>query len=179
MAIDLREVLGKLDRDPSGMLSDFDLFATHNWITAAFFAVLFGDDGEAEALTEPVSKSNAAPVLSSDSNKNKALETSGPEDPSPSPTAAKIDEGIRKYTDFRTGTPTFMSIRVLRVEIGSPYEHHFMDDLESFFWVILWGVAQHVDPDEVVTRKALVILNQLDQSNLDSMAGLKLGMLTE
>ncbi|KAG8742974.1 hypothetical protein FRC10_000596 [Ceratobasidium sp. 414] len=162
----LREVVDKLDRDPTGMLSDFDLFATHDWITAAFFAILFGEDEEAKALTEPELKSNAAPVLSSGSSKSKSLKTLGPQVPSVPRATAKIDGGTRKYIDFRT------------VEIGSPYEHHFMDDLESFFWLIVWCVAQHVDRGKTETEAASTVLNQLDRSSLGDMAIIKVGMLT-
>ncbi|KAF8755605.1 other FunK1 protein kinase [Rhizoctonia solani] len=84
--------------------------------------------------------------------------------------------GVKRYKtiDFRTGTPTFMSIRVLRVEIGTPYVHHFMDDLQSFFWLLLWCVVEHRDINDdkngtavQPTRKAAGLLAKLDRADSD------------
>jgi hypothetical protein len=58
-----------------------------------------------------------------------------------------------------------MSMRVLRVPSGQRYNHHFLDDLESFFWLILWSVVTHLDPGAGrPTQSALNMLNSLDIS---------------
>jgi hypothetical protein len=58
-----------------------------------------------------------------------------------------------------------MSIRVLEVPLGQRYNHCFLDDLESFFWLILWSVAAHLEPGaHHPTRNALKMMNCLDQS---------------
>ncbi|KDN45781.1 hypothetical protein RSAG8_04614, partial [Rhizoctonia solani AG-8 WAC10335] len=66
-----------------------------------------------------------------------------------------------------------MSMRV--IEFGdTPYEHHFMDDLESFFWLILWCVIEHMDPgsDEhggsrQRTQAATSFLSRLNPADLE------------
>lgn len=63
-----------------------------------------------------------------------------------------------------------MSTRILNVGVGQPYKHHFTDDLESFFWLILWCVVEHVDdrgtqPTEVARK----LLRSLDRQNLDDI----------
>jgi hypothetical protein len=64
-----------------------------------------------------------------------------------------------------------MSIRVLRVPLGQRYEHHFLDDLESFFWLILWSVAGHLEPGvDHPTQSALNMLNSFDLSYDDIRA---------
>ncbi|KAG8681589.1 hypothetical protein FRC08_015538, partial [Ceratobasidium sp. 394] len=169
----LQDFLIKLDRNPRGMLNDFDLFAIHDGMEAIFFGDSSSGDGESGAedtgereskrrrLTPPTSQS----VLSSDSSKGKAREA--PASKSSLTQAAEADKGVRQRIDFRTGTPTYMSVRVMEVGIGCRYHHHFMDDLESFFWLILWCVAEHVDgPDTKPTVGAQEVLDTLDQSNL-------------
>ncbi|CUA68394.1 Presequence protease, mitochondrial [Rhizoctonia solani] len=67
----------------------------------------------------------------------------------------------------------FYSIRVARM-IMTPelkYQHHFYDDLESFFWVMLWTAISHVDSrgkerSESATRY-LANFHQTDPSRLD------------
>ncbi|KAG8733187.1 hypothetical protein FRC10_000375 [Ceratobasidium sp. 414] len=161
-----------MDRDPTGMLNDFDLFAIHGGMEAAFFGDSSSENEESgmedaerglkrRRLTPPPSQS--AP--SSDSSKGKAREAPTPK--SSLAQVVEVDKGVRQRIDFRTGTPTFMSVRVMEVGIGCRYHHHFMDDLESFFWLILWCVAEHVDgPGTKPTVQAQETLDALDQPNL-------------
>lgn len=72
----------------------------------------------------------------------------------------------------------FMSVRVLQVPPGHRYEHHFMDDLESFFWLILVCIIEHVDPPGGrPTEGALKLLRKFDRYNLDCVASAKIGFL--
>lgn len=79
-----------------------------------------------------------------------------------------------------------MSTRILDVKVGERYEHHFMDDLESFFWLILWSVIQHVDCDpdgdrkhNVPAERAQELLDQLDRADVlfETLSGTKQRML--
>ncbi|KAG8692988.1 hypothetical protein FRC11_003237, partial [Ceratobasidium sp. 423] len=106
--------------------------------------------------------------------------------PNFSPIIAQTSNKTYKPIDSRTGTPTFMSTRVLRVSVGERYEHHFMDDLESFFWLTLWCVAQHTDRDpegnaKNPSQKALDSLRHLDRadSDFETLAASKNLILTD
>ncbi|KAG8689087.1 hypothetical protein FRC08_011126 [Ceratobasidium sp. 394] len=131
----LQEVLDGLDRDPTGMLNDFDLFTTHGELGATFFGDLPSEDADCET-EEPGSKrrklDSGAAALSPSSSSNKGK---GREGDTPGKSSLNCAVGANKRVcqaiDFRTGTPTFMSLRVLRVKPGHRYEHHFMDDLEE------------------------------------------------
>ncbi|KAG8779117.1 hypothetical protein FRC12_024629 [Ceratobasidium sp. 428] len=158
----LQKVLDELDRDPSGTLSDFDLFATHAWIS--------------DVLAEDEAESGASDVsgVVTQRGVTKAGQYS-----SLSQTTI-LDESARKRIDFRTGTPTFMAVRVLKVKVGNSYAHHFMDDLESFFWLIVWCVAQHMDEGKsIATTQASLVLNQLDRSCLRDIANYKTAVFGE
>jgi hypothetical protein len=72
-----------------------------------------------------------------------------------------------------------MSIQVLSVRPGRHFNHTFLDDLESFFWLILWSVAAHLDPGEEPTDDALRTLQALDRPDLEDMAGRKMRLLRE
>ncbi|KAH7322126.1 hypothetical protein B0J17DRAFT_251454 [Rhizoctonia solani] len=179
-----QETIVKRGQDPSGLLGDFDLAATHTGLGPEFYSdgPMKGRDVDSRthgADTEPNAKRLKRDEDSSDhsSSADDVWEQSKPNRP-PATTYKNID--------FRTGTPTFMSVRVLLVEVGTPYEHHFMDDLESFFWLILWCVVQHTDPASDETRgssqptnKALRLLRQLDRadSDFDTLARSKHSLL--
>ncbi|KAG8769580.1 hypothetical protein FRC12_004882 [Ceratobasidium sp. 428] len=65
----------------------------------------------------------------------------------------------------------FMSTRVMKIGVGQRYEHHFTDDLESFFWLILWSVIGHVDVEGThPTGIALRMLNLYSRRDLDFVA---------
>lgn len=70
-----------------------------------------------------------------------------------------------------------MSVRVLRVRPGNPYPHSFLDDLESFFWLILWSAAAHRDPKSQTTYEAQDILNSMSDCNLRGLMSWKKGQL--
>ncbi|KAG9089330.1 hypothetical protein FS749_001423 [Ceratobasidium sp. UAMH 11750] len=177
----LQEVLDRLERDPTGMLNDFDLFTTHSNLGVVFFGESYPEDGE-RRMGEPepkrrkLSSGVVASAPSSSSNKGKASEDAS-RGSSPS-RAVEMDKKARQALDFRTGTPAYMSVRVLKVKLGRHYEHHFMDDLESFFWLILMCVVEHVDsPDSQPTEDALDLLGQLDRHSLSDLATAKGNLL--
>ncbi|KAG9087787.1 hypothetical protein FS749_002647 [Ceratobasidium sp. UAMH 11750] len=179
----LQEVLARLDRDPTGMLNDFDLFTTHGELGDAFFGDLPRESDERE-LDEPGPKrrklsSGAAVSTPSSSDKGKAKEQRTPDGSSLS-RAVKVDQGACQAIDFRTGTPTFMSARTLHIPVGQRYAHHFTDDLESFFWLMLWCVAEHVDSeDSQPTASALELLDSLNRANLNDIARTKSDLLSK
>ncbi|KAG9120048.1 hypothetical protein FRC07_004623 [Ceratobasidium sp. 392] len=173
----LRDVLKRLGRDPSGILNDFDLFTTHSQMGAAFFGESTEDEESGRGMKRRKLDSTA---IDSSSPIDKSEKHQAPESQESSLNhIVNAAKGVCQGIDFRTGTPTFMSKRVLKVPVGQRYEHSFMDDLESFFWLVLWCVVEHVDgprtgPQRVEqTQGAVRVLNLLDQSNLDSIATTK------
>lgn len=73
-----------------------------------------------------------------------------------------------------------MSVRVLKTNPGVRCPHNFMDDLESFFWLLFWSVAAHLDPKKKnATSEALYTLRMLDNDHMGTIAGSKLIILAE
>lgn len=72
-----------------------------------------------------------------------------------------------------------MSIRSLAMKPGARDEYNFMDGLESFFWLILWSIAVHLDPDQHLTSTAQTTIGLLEQVDLDRLAVYKKGLLFE
>jgi hypothetical protein len=93
--------------------------------------------------------------------------------------------GLRLYYNilsflFAQGTPAFMSSRVLRVKRGVEYRHTFLDDLESFFWVIFLCAAAHLDGDDAKpTEDAQRVLSLVHQYDLSSLGEWKSSMLLD
>ncbi|CAE6529582.1 unnamed protein product [Rhizoctonia solani] len=152
-----QETIIQLGRDPIGFLSDYDLAATHGGMGSAIFGHTPTANGESyfqipntehaidiEPNAKRLRKDEDNAYVSSAPGASNAREEKKPEEFKSSPFKVSGHKSYRPI-DFRTGTPTFMSIRVLLVELGTPYDHRFTDDLESFFWLIFWCVVQHVD----------------------------------
>ncbi|KAG8732885.1 hypothetical protein FRC10_000544 [Ceratobasidium sp. 414] len=161
----LQEVLDCLGRDPTGVLNDFHLFTTHGALGGVFFGESCSKDEQHNA-DEPGSKRRklssgaVASSPSSISNKGKGREDAPGSSLS---RAVGVDKKACQAIDFRTGTPTYTSVRILKVKLGRRYEHHFIDDLKSFFWLIFVCVIEHVDsPGSQPTEDALELLGQLD-----------------
>ncbi|KAG8761605.1 hypothetical protein FRC11_013643 [Ceratobasidium sp. 423] len=190
----LQAKLTELSRDPRGFLSDYDLFATHSGMEFEFFGEsLKRKDGESDSQAsdiedatepgpDPKRRKQNSRSIPSNSSTGKARERDQSEESNRLPTKTPANKTY-KPIDFRTGTPTFMSSRVLHIKLGERYEHHFMDDLQSFFWLIYWCVIQHVDSGSDgpshPTEDAVKLLDQLDpaDSKLDTLAVLKDGIL--
>ncbi|CAE6466208.1 unnamed protein product [Rhizoctonia solani] len=194
----LHEVLEQLgDRKPTGMLSDFDLHAFHLLDSQCeMLADLVGSGHTDTEIIEPGTTStppSRPPTisLSSRSHGSRPREDDTTVDvPLPKkrrfigrhrasanaaetqPTTQSNDDGIgekKRLIDFRTGTPAFMSVRVLTFQSGERYHHSFMEDLESFFWLVLWSAAAHLDQGRLITPHAQLLLNRLNQTDLFSL----------
>ncbi|KAG8783100.1 hypothetical protein FRC12_020093 [Ceratobasidium sp. 428] len=162
----LRKVLHDLGRDPVGMLNDFDLSKVHNLMGVSFFGNPSSENWNFKADPEKISRSTGARSAPSTTPKESRLNH-----------ANKTDKYVYRV-DYRAGTPTYMSTRVLKVKLGEQYDHHFVDDLESFFWLILWCVAEHVDaPGAYLTREAQELLESLDRERIDDIAASKVALL--
>lgn len=190
----LREVLVKLSRGPSGMLSDFDLHAKHMHTVGAFARAPNQSTGTAatrsplsdstesrstvelpEAKRRTTNSRRSLPVSISDAQANVSRASAiRPEQ------ASQVQDRRQGKIDFRTGTPAFMSIRVSSIEPGMPYHHNYLDDLESFFWLILWSAAAHIDIDvDYPTNGAQYVLDSMDQDSLRALADWKRSHLSK
>jgi hypothetical protein len=217
----LREVLSKLDRDPTGMLSDFDLHTIHSSAASKLAPTQeptptdgnhqVGSGQPSPSMPSPESQGtvcwnakkrktncygsvpvqSAQPQASADQQREGATEDTRAHTP--------LMRGTHRLIDFRTvitcscsqsyccflvlirfqGTPAFMSSRVLRVLPGVKYRHTFLDDLESFFWVIFHSAAAHLDSrDAIPTDAAQGTINELDRWDLTNLGSWKSGTLT-
>lgn len=72
-----------------------------------------------------------------------------------------------------------MSVRALETEHGTQRPHKFIDGLESFFWLIFWSVAAHLDPDSDPTPAAQKTIDQLEQLELDQVVSFKKSIFFE
>ncbi|CAE6506380.1 unnamed protein product [Rhizoctonia solani] len=206
----LREILDQLEgREPTGMLSDFDLYAYHS--LASQYAIpsnsatsISAYSAEANhAVTSPATPSvgSISDPLHVSSGTTRSRQEDVADDTRESkrhkissrltvipvtdqilpsrPSTSGPEDKKKRIIDFRTGTPAFMSIRVLSVSPGTQYNHTFLDDLESFFWLILWSAAAHLDAGvDSPTESAQAMLNQLNQSNPRGMRSHKTTQLT-
>ncbi|QRV88363.1 Tyrosine kinase specific for activated [Ceratobasidium sp. AG-Ba] len=153
----------------------FDLFALHGSMGASFFdeprRVAPSCESEEECdNVEPESKRrkiDSGRAVSPSDNSGRDQGKPMKRKDSTRTGVSKADKGVNRNIDFRTGTPSFMSTRIIKLGVGVPYEHHFTDDLESFFWLILWCVVEHVDDDDIEpTQMARDTLHQLDRQSL-------------
>ncbi|KAJ1301900.1 hypothetical protein OPQ81_000740 [Rhizoctonia solani] len=177
-----QETIIRLGRDPVGFLCDFDLAKIHDRAKSESHEQAWKEDracgSRKRAADKGVNGEPAAKRLRWDEDYLGIFSST---------ISRNAQEEEDEQIDFRTGTPTFMSIRVLEVGVGKRYEHHFMDDLESFFWLILWCTVQHIDPRpdgnerNGPTETALTILHYLDRADSDfrTLAHSKRALLTQ
>ncbi|KAG8731609.1 hypothetical protein FRC10_001613 [Ceratobasidium sp. 414] len=71
----------------------------------------------------------------------------------------------------RTGTPAFISAQLLLATNKQPVRHTFLHDLESIFWVLVWTVATHVEPEKVLSEEAQQLIDSLSNRD-DKFLGL-------
>ncbi|KAF8600856.1 hypothetical protein BDV93DRAFT_510526 [Ceratobasidium sp. AG-I] len=184
----LRQYLDKLERPSSGMLSDFDLHTTHWDGVVSAHGLNDGADFNSSSsapISDAPSKrrktdtggSLSITATSETKGKGKARQSIVSEVHN-SRRTPEFDEG-RPLVDYRTGTPTFMSVRVLTTKPGMRCDHNFMDDLESFFWLILWSVAAHLDPKQDPTVTVQETIDLLEQADLVQMLVNKKSLLSE
>ncbi|KAG8708047.1 hypothetical protein FRC11_006855 [Ceratobasidium sp. 423] len=181
----LRSTLEEIGhRDPTGMLSDFDLYTMHSSVPDHTITATSGTS--TARLGSPRSSRRRleedAPLEPSLKRRKTNSHAMAPVVPPPTQGQDQSEDGPqtpsqrekRRLIDFRTGTPAFMSISVLEVDTGAPYHHHFFDDLESFFWLMLWSVAAHLDEGQRhPTPKAQKLLDMLNHDDLEIMSHCK------
>ncbi len=101
----LQEVLDGLDRDPTGMLNDFDLFTTHGQLGAIFFGDSCSQDEhcEAEKPGPKRRKLSSGAIVSAppSTSKGKGREEDIPQESSPS-RAMGVGKRACPVIDFRT-----------------------------------------------------------------------------
>ncbi|CCO35281.1 hypothetical protein BN14_09398 [Rhizoctonia solani AG-1 IB] len=162
-----------LSKDSRGFLSDYDLFTTHSKMGPG----LFGEPLKPGRTDESHSDSDLECEKSTNGNLQETSQS----------TTLPKNKPFNKI-DYHTGTPPFMSARVLHIKQGKRYTHHFLDDLESFFWLLLWCVVEHRDTspgnDETIidpTEEALDLLGSLDRadSQLKTISHSKESILTQ
>ncbi|CCO35283.1 hypothetical protein BN14_09400 [Rhizoctonia solani AG-1 IB] len=186
-----------LSKDSRGFISDYDLFTTHSEMGAELFSEPLkrewtdesnsGSNFDRNTTARPDPKkrklnSSSSPSKSSNGN----VREPDQQEETIQPTTVPNNKPCNRI-DYRTGTPTFMSTRVLLITEGQRYTHHFLDDLESFFWLLLWCVVEHRDTSPsnngtVIgpTAKALRLLRSLDRadSELSTIGDSKEAILT-
>ncbi|KAG8682175.1 hypothetical protein FRC11_000162 [Ceratobasidium sp. 423] len=80
--------------------------------------------------------------------------------------------------DFPAGAPAFMPVRALEVGDEERYPYSFLDGMESFFWLIHWSAAAHLDDGvRQHTAAAQSMLNSLNRHDLNGVSLIKLGIL--
>ncbi|CCO32635.1 hypothetical protein BN14_06698 [Rhizoctonia solani AG-1 IB] len=166
----LRQVLKELGhRDPTGMLSDFDLHARHSSSPDSI-------DPAQPALTNDASagairpRDEDPPSTRGHKRRKANLARSVPTEQEGKADADQGGSKKKKVIDYRTGTPAFMAVKVLRMPVGKPFHHSFIYDLESFFWLILWSAAAHLDNSAThPTLDAQEALDSMNQHNTSSM----------
>ncbi|KAG8709282.1 hypothetical protein FRC11_005715 [Ceratobasidium sp. 423] len=185
----LREVLDQLGgREPTGMLSDFDLHAMHT-LTSRTAAVAApssvpatsteADRAVASCAPSPCASVSPSPRTSGFIRPRQEDIIEDTREPKRRRTHSLHDGGKNRLIDFRTGTPAFMSIRVTGVPSGERYHHTFLDDIESFFWLIFWSATAHLDDGVLYpTPTAQDTLDLLNQQNPGGMEGYKLSQLS-
>ncbi|KAG8680687.1 hypothetical protein FRC08_016105 [Ceratobasidium sp. 394] len=167
----LQDFLVKLNRDPRGMLHDFGLFEIQNGMEAVFFGDWSSEDegsGTEGTGERGPKRRKPIPPVSQSALPAGLFEEKSDGAPPLEPSVTK-DVEAEKHIDFRLGTPVFMSTRITGMDVGYRYQHHFMDDLESFFWLLLWSVAEHIDHGNQPTQQAEKFLQRWERLSLDCM----------
>ncbi|CAE6415726.1 unnamed protein product [Rhizoctonia solani] len=157
----LQKVLADLGRASTAFLSDFDLSARHS-------------DLDEPTLTDGPAGSTRAWDTGDSSDEPQAKRRKDN-------SARSIPiQHKRRAIDYRRGTPAFMSVRVLKVSTGERYRHSFMDDLESFLWLIIWSVAAHLgDNQKGPTPAAQRILNKMNDDDPADICDWKTARLSD
>ncbi|KAG8680995.1 hypothetical protein FRC11_001720 [Ceratobasidium sp. 423] len=74
--------------------------------------------------------------------------------------------------DLRTDSKAFTYVFAY---LGNAGLHVY--DLESFFWLVLWSAAAHLDPGRPITPHAQLLLNRLNQTDFFSLRSEKAATL--
>ncbi|QRV92496.1 kinase domain protein [Ceratobasidium sp. AG-Ba] len=197
----LREYLDRFDRNPTGMLSDFDMYQQLSDGESSFSASSESGDStgsadDAGGVHRPRISLAPSPEETRDENgmphaKRRKTECSYVAASSKCPKTDRVARvpGCHRAprygpstekVDYRVGTIAFMSINVLNVAPGEQYEHSFMDDLESFFWVLLYAMLGHADPPVKILNPAAVgMLDRLDDDDMSRVRAFKVECLVQ
>ncbi|KAG9124204.1 hypothetical protein FRC07_012413 [Ceratobasidium sp. 392] len=185
----LAEYLEGLDHEPAGILSDFDMHIQVSNGKSPRRCTTKRKDSTRYSTNSARGKGDELPRVSGDKARSEKYQPHVKRRKTQSSyvsvipseyVAASSRHTLRRtaphkastseHADYRTGTVPFMSVTVLSARPGQKYEHSFMDDLESFFWVLLYTVASHTDPGvNTMTPTASRIVDQLDLEDMDAL----------
>ncbi|CAE6428851.1 unnamed protein product [Rhizoctonia solani] len=132
----LREVVASLNRDPIGMLLDFNLCVEHSGkepVESKSEIEFHGSRKRMSGIFDVGSRKRQRP------NITKCYAYRESSEP------LSDCEAEAPVIEYRTGTIPFMATGVLGSTFSKPYRHSYLDDLESFFWLIYTGAVYHVD----------------------------------
>ncbi|KAH7338967.1 hypothetical protein B0J17DRAFT_717399 [Rhizoctonia solani] len=135
----LREVLAWLNRDPTGMLLDFSFCAKHSGKAPVETKSEVEFHGARKQMSQMFDFSGRKRRRPNITKSYAFRDTSEP----PSDYGEEVP-----MIDFRMGTRPFMSASALGSTVGKPYRHSYLDDLESFFWLVYLGAVGHTDGDK-------------------------------
>ncbi|KAG8710330.1 hypothetical protein FRC08_017296 [Ceratobasidium sp. 394] len=189
----LEAYLARFDRDPTGMLSDFDMYmqvSGNNKLPRSSKTEHKGLLRDAQGTTRKsrVGLSRETEKTREEHGRHAKRRKLAAGSYAPV-TLAKAETARWRATsrgteseeaDYRVGTVAFMSVKVLNVRPGQEYEHTFLDDLESFFWVLLYIVAAHTDPGiDNLTPAASGIVDRMDHEDMHTVQMFKLAHLAD
>ncbi|CAE6444204.1 unnamed protein product [Rhizoctonia solani] len=160
----LREVVARLDRDPTGILIDFSFCVRHSGQTPVETKSEVEFHGTRKRVSQ-MSDFNGRKRRRLNMTKSYAFrDTSEP--------LSDYGEEVPEI-DFRTGTSQFMSASVLGSTFGKPYRHSYLDDLESFFWLVYLGAVGHTDGDRELNMYQAHELAVFDDPDMKKLAKFK------
>ncbi|CAE7159785.1 unnamed protein product [Rhizoctonia solani] len=154
----LREVVAKLDRDPTGMLLDFNLCTQHSGKSPVETKTEIEFHGYRKGISDMYNMGRHKRQRPNTTKSYAFRDTSEP------PSECEDEAPVMEY---RTGTRPFMSAAVLGSTSGKPYRHSYLDDLESFFWMIYLSAVSHIDKGKRPNKY------QINESTIFAMPDLK------
>ncbi|KAF5333966.1 hypothetical protein D9611_014943 [Ephemerocybe angulata] len=97
--------------------------------------------------------------------------------------AAWILENMpRPNQDYRTGAQRYLSISMIKLKLQKfPAVHDFLDDLESFFWLLLEILVMYRGPGNLLqanSSTSATLLATMDSKDLENVVSAKLRTLT-
>ncbi|CAE6397423.1 hypothetical protein ACGC1H_000158 [Rhizoctonia solani] len=90
----------------------------------------------------------------------------------------KREEASDLHT-HRTGTLAFMATKLLLAMPGEHVPHTYLHDLESFFWVLLYVIAEHREGDARLQPAAQEVISDLNTIDRRSLGNNKNSLLTQ
>lgn len=70
-----------------------------------------------------------------------------------------------------------MAARILQAKPNVPMPHTYLHDLESFFWVLLYTVAEHKEGGAELNEDALIVLSGLERFDPSILSHVKYSLL--